>query len=168
MLESGFNPSRITATGGGTGTRFLSAWWQKAILIIVGCFLTLSVGLLATLSVAVSILGLHAFVSPTNSMCPTICINERFFASMDAYRATPPARGDIIMFRYHGDSTLYVKRVVAVAGDRVSPGTANAVLINGKPLPSSKTCGKPDSQDASPSEGPPFTTIVVPKDAFSY
>ena len=53
-------------------------------------------------------------------MMPTLEDQERVFINKFVYRLEPIERGDVIVFRYPRDtSKSYIKRVIAVAGDRV-------------------------------------------------
>jgi signal peptidase I len=123
-------------------------------LLVVGAFVALP--LLATA------FELKGFRSPTSSMCPTICVDEFFMASMNAYRGTPPNRGDVILHSTAQSATLFIKRVAGVAGDTVSPGAHNEVLVNGRPLPEPMVCGKPVKPDVRDSVNPPFETVKIP------
>jgi signal peptidase I len=98
------------------------------------------------------VLGLFAFrsvvldwnVVPTGSMNPTIVEGDRILVNKLAYdlkvpflgwqvvRWGGPARGDIIVFDPPGEPDRYVKRVVAVGGDRVELRD-NVLFINGQP-----------------------------------
>ena len=54
------------------------------------------------------------------SMMPTLQDQERVFINKFVYKLEPIARGDVIVFRYPRDpAKSYIKRVVAIAGDRV-------------------------------------------------
>src|SRR5580692_7848676 len=54
------------------------------------------------------------------SMMPTLQDQERVFINKFVYKLEPIERGDVIVFRYPRDpSKSYIKRVIAVAGDRV-------------------------------------------------
>ncbi len=54
------------------------------------------------------------------SMMPTLEDQERVFINKFVYRLEPIHRGDVVVFRYPRDpSKSYIKRVIAVAGDRV-------------------------------------------------
>ena len=54
------------------------------------------------------------------SMMPGLTDQERIFINKFVYKLEPISRGDVIVFRYPLDpSKSYIKRVVAVAGDRV-------------------------------------------------
>jgi signal peptidase I len=75
---------------------------------------------------------LKAFRVPSNSMCPAICANERIIAGMDAWDGRPPGRGDVILFYHEPGPGTFIKRIVAVGGDVVSPGPGNSILVNGK------------------------------------
>ena len=54
------------------------------------------------------------------SMMPTLADQERVFINKFVYKLEPIHRGDVVVFRYPRDvSKSYIKRVIAVAGDRV-------------------------------------------------
>src|SRR3974377_1995565 len=54
------------------------------------------------------------------SMMPSLEDQERIFVNKFVYRLEPIERGDIVVFRYPRDpSKSYIKRVIAMAGDRV-------------------------------------------------
>ena len=54
------------------------------------------------------------------SMLPTLEDQERVFINKFVYRLEPIQRGDVVVFRYPRDtSKSYIKRVIAVPGDRV-------------------------------------------------
>jgi signal peptidase I len=54
------------------------------------------------------------------SMMPTLEDQERVFINKFVYRLEPIERGDVVVFHYPRDpAKSYIKRVVAVAGDRV-------------------------------------------------
>ena len=54
------------------------------------------------------------------SMMPSLEDQERIFVNKFVYRLEPIERGDIVVFRYPRDpSKSYIKRVVAMAGDRI-------------------------------------------------
>lgn len=68
------------------------------------------------------------------SMMPTLQDQERVFINKFVYKLEPIERGDVIVFRYPRDpSKSYIKRVVAVAGDRVKI-VSGVVYINGHRL----------------------------------
>ena len=63
---------------------------------------------------------LEAFRIPSESMVPTLEVGDRVFVNKFIYRFTEPERGDIVVFEdVEGGEDYLIKRVVAVAGDRV-------------------------------------------------
>lgn len=95
----------------------------------------------------------ESFKIPSGSMIPTLAIGDYIFVNKFAYgfkipftdalldepvylfRREPPRRGDVIVFRFPKDESIYfIKRVVGVAGDVIE--TRDKVLyLNGKPVP---------------------------------
>jgi len=68
---------------------------------------------------------------PTQSMSPTIEVDDIVFGSRLAYKHSDVERGDIVVFKAPDDpSILYVKRVVGLPGDEISI-TNGFVFING-------------------------------------
>src|SRR5258708_16706291 len=54
------------------------------------------------------------------SMMPSLEDQERIFVNKFVYRLEPIERGDVVVFRYPRDpSKSYIKRVIAVPGDRL-------------------------------------------------
>jgi signal peptidase I len=68
------------------------------------------------------------------SMMPTLEDQERVFINKFVYRLEPIHRGDVVVFRYPRDpSKSYIKRVIAVAGDRVKI-EGGLVYVNGRQI----------------------------------
>jgi signal peptidase I len=68
------------------------------------------------------------------SMMPTLQDQERVFINKFVYKLEPIESGDVIVFRYPRDpAKSYIKRVIAVAGDRVRID-AGVVYVNGHRL----------------------------------
>jgi signal peptidase I len=68
------------------------------------------------------------------SMMPLLDDQERIFVNKFVYRLEPVERGDIVVFRYpRNPSQSFIKRVIAVAGDRVRIDSGQ-VYVNGHPL----------------------------------
>src|SRR6266850_2572096 len=68
------------------------------------------------------------------SMMPGLEDQERIFVTKFVYRWEPISRGDIVVFRYPRDtSKSYIKRVIAVGGDRVVIDKGR-VYVNGQLL----------------------------------
>jgi signal peptidase I len=64
--------------------------------------------------------AVKTFDIPTASMSPTIQRGDYLAADMEAYAASNPKRGDIVIFRYPRDERqLYIKRVIALPGETV-------------------------------------------------
>lgn len=68
------------------------------------------------------------------SMLPMLEDQERIFVNKFVYDLEPVARGDIIVFHYPYDpAKSYIKRVVAIGGDRVVIDRGR-VFVNGQAL----------------------------------
>lgn len=104
---------------------------------------------------------IEAFKIPSGSMIPTLMVGDHIFVNKFAYGfkvpfsdfftdkplyvvdRQPPARGDIIVFKYPKDESLYyIKRVVGTPGDRIRIRD-KIVYVNDKPLERVST-SKPD------------------------
>ena len=69
-----------------------------------------------------------------SSMLPVLEDQERIFINKFVYRFEPISRGDIVVFRYPRDlSKSYIKRVIAVEGDRVKISSGQ-VYVNDIPI----------------------------------
>lgn len=78
--------------------------------------------------------GLEAFMVPAASCYPTIVPRDRILANKSACRANDPKRGDLVVFiNPENRRQNYIKRVVAVAGDRVEMRD-NQLYVNGQML----------------------------------
>jgi signal peptidase I len=142
------------------------ASWVRVVLgVILGVGL-LVVGVLVALPLVGKAFELKGFRSASASMCPTICVDEYFLASMNAYRGRTPKRGEVILHSMPDNTAPFIKRVIGVGGDVVSPGVHNEVLVNGKPLPQPPVCGKPVRADVSDSGSLPFQAVRVPDGFF--
>ncbi|AMM25543.1 signal peptidase I [Variovorax sp. PAMC 28711] len=87
------------------------------------------------------------FKIPSGSMMPTLLTGDLILVNKFTYglrlpvintkltNGTPPARGDVMVFRYPPQPSLdYIKRVVGVPGDEVAY-LNKKLTINGKPVP---------------------------------
>jgi signal peptidase I len=69
---------------------------------------------------------------PSWSMYPTIEGGDFIFVEHLTYRMRPPRPGDLVLFQPPGNvDVLYLKRVIAVAGESVAVHTDGTVLVNG-------------------------------------
>lgn len=67
------------------------------------------------------------------SMEPTYTSGRLILVNRLAYRFDSPARGDIVAIRLAGPHVLYIKRIVALPGERIGI-SAGEVVIDGRPL----------------------------------
>ncbi|SRR6266404_567635 len=105
--------------------------------------------------------GFAAFKIPSASMCPTICLGEPIVADMHTYQSKSPERGDLILLKHPSSEGLFVKRVIAVAGDTVAPGTGGSILVNGKAFNPPGSCGTPILKAKDPFEYSMFQSTTV-------
>jgi signal peptidase I len=87
-----------------------------------------AVGVTATLAV-LRLVFYQPFSIPSASMAPTINEGDYVFASLTAFSARGPDRGDVIVFNSAKGS--FVKRVVGIPGDRIQM-VGGVVMLNGK------------------------------------
>lgn len=111
-------------------------WWRGELVQLLG--------ILALMVVARSSFANH-YVVPSGSMEDTLQVGDRVVVDMRAYGwrlplagtriggEGVPRRGDIAVFDSPEDGTRLIKRVAAVAGDRVDL-RAGHLWINGQPL----------------------------------
>jgi signal peptidase I len=105
-----------------------------------------SIGIAIGIAVVLRAFVVEAFKIPTGSMIPTLEVGDHIFVNKFIYGLRIPLtnewfvqwgavhRGDVIVFRYPRDlSKDYIKRVVAVAGDRVRVDHRD-VYVNGEKL----------------------------------
>jgi signal peptidase I len=75
-------------------------------------------------------LDIRPYYIPSSSMEPTLLIGDYVFAVTIAQ----PKRGDLVAYRLPRDaSTIYVKRIVGLGGDRIQM-IGGALHINGQPV----------------------------------
>jgi signal peptidase I len=95
----------------------------------------------------------ESFKIPSGSMIPTLAIGDYIFVNKFAYgfkipfsdtllaqpiyvvRRDPPKRGDVIVFRFPKDESIYfIKRVIGLPGDSIEMRD-KLLYINGTPVP---------------------------------
>ncbi len=107
--------------------------------------------------------GFAAFKVPSASMCPTICLGERIVADLHAYKLNSLQRGDLILIKHHSSNALFIKRVIAIAGDTVAPGPSGSILVNGQPFNPPKPCSAPIFEAKDPADYSMFHSNTVPE-----
>lgn len=117
------------------------------LLIVVG--LSYPLGVL----MGYRMLVYEAFFIPTSSMAPTVCRGDRVLANKIEPRSGMPKRGELIVFEHREQGRVYnyLKRVIAVSGDRIAI-REGVVVLNGQPLP----------YEAAPKEAFPATADSPP------
>ena len=139
----------ITQVDGDVGTRraqrlLMQPWW-----------LDWTAGLFPVI-LAVFVLRsflFEPFKIPSGSMIPTLLVGDLILVNKFTYglrlpvinikltEGTPPARGDVMVFRYPPKPSLdYIKRVVGVPGDEVAY-LNKKLTINGQPVPKKAAAG---------------------------
>ncbi len=106
--------------------------------------------------------GFVGFKVPSASMCPTICIGERIAADMHAYKSKAPLRGDLVLIKHPSSDALFIKRVIAIAGDTVTPGPNGSIIVNRHSFDPPAPCGKPISATKESADYSIFHSIIVP------
>jgi signal peptidase I len=106
---------------------------MKAFWIAIGSVLALVV--LACLAGGVYGMMRYAnYRTPSGAMEPTLPLGSVFLTDRFAYRGASPQRGDVVVFMPPIPSAdPFIKRVVAVPGDRYAIRSGRAIL-NGQPV----------------------------------
>jgi signal peptidase I len=103
---------------------------------------------------SVSFVTFHWILIPIRaegiSMLPTVDSGSLKFVNRLAYMSEKPSRGDIVAIKLAGPHVLYVKRIIALPGERISL-SAGQVYVNGVPL------AEPYVRNKSPWEVPEVT-----------
>jgi signal peptidase I len=100
-------------------------WWGYVLAIVVATGIAFVQNLTAPLP-------LRTFLVAAKSMEPNLFVGERFVAATAPRFQSDIGYGDIIMFRRDGGD--WVKRVVALPGDRVA-FSKGSLILNGTPVP---------------------------------
>lgn len=129
---------------------------------------------------AILALGIRQFVAearyiPSESMLPTLEVNDRLMIEKISYRFREPERGDIVVF--NPTATLeeqdfhdaFIKRVIGLPGEEVAV-EAGQVLIDGRPLSEDYIQGNLPTEvgPCMTQDEQPFLAeaVVIPEDAY--
>lgn len=116
----------------------------------------LALAVAVAVSVALNVLVVQVTEVRERSMDPTLAASDRVLVSKVDYRFVLPQRNDIIVFNPPRPSrtTPYVKRVIAIGGDRVDLRSGN-VFVNGQLVQTPGARG--ETVSLVPSVSYPFT-----------
>ncbi len=129
------------------------------------------VELLKTLvSAGILAIGIRACVAearyiPSESMLPTLEINDRLIIEKISYHFRKPKRGDVVVFsptealKKENYQEAFIKRVIGIPGDVVEVKN-NAVYVNGQKL-NEKYILNPPEYDYPPTKVPPGQYLVL-------
>lgn len=102
----------------------------------------------------------QSFLVQGASMLPSLHDGERLLVDKITYRFRPPARGEIVVFRYPADpQRKFIKRVIGIPGDVVEVREW-IVYLNGRPLHEDYIYG-PTYSDFGPVTVPEDTLFVL-------
>jgi signal peptidase I len=124
---------RLARRGEGSRVR----WSLCAGAILVVWIVTAAAGALVLASgpslswSTLSIPSWRTFSIPSGSMAPTLRIGDYLLADMNYYAGHAPARGDVVIHRLPTNDAYYVKRIVALPGDRIAFRDGH-VILNGR------------------------------------
>jgi len=116
-------------------------------------------------------LGIRQFVAearyiPSESMLPTLEINDRLVIEKVSYRFNTPDRGDVVvfwppdeLFQQGQRKEAFIKRVVGLPGETVEI-TDGTVVVDGQPLDEDYILSPPDYQ-WGPEEVPAQSYLVL-------
>ena len=120
-----------------------SGGWQETAKTVIYAVL---------IALVVRSFAIEPFNIPSGSMIPTLLVGDYLFVSKSSYGyshyslaggfnffpgrilATPPERGDVVVFRKPKDTKIdYIKRVIGLPGDRIQM-ISGVLNINGVPV----------------------------------
>lgn len=109
----------------------LGYWWKKMAREYLDSFLVAGMAAIVLITFVV-----RSFYIPSESMVPTLLVNDYILVNRFVYNFASPSRGEIIVFHPphlpDQEGTDFIKRVVAVENDVIE--IANGVLyLNGLP-----------------------------------
>ncbi|MGC1107344.1 MAG: signal peptidase I [Candidatus Acidiferrales bacterium] len=127
---------------------------------------TIALALFATTFLA------QAFKIPSASMVPALLVGDHLLVNKFVYGGAgkwyerflpyrPVRRGDVIVFKYpYEDHPYYVKRVIALPGDRIHIANQR-VYLNGSPLKEPYAVHNPSTADPYMFDFPPGDPFII-------
>jgi signal peptidase I len=111
--------------------------------------------------------GIRTFVAearyiPSESMLPTLQVNDRLIIDKVTYDFRTPERGEIVVFKptlalqEQGFKDAFIKRIVGLPGEQVQV-KKGTVFVNGQPLQESYVAAPPDYE---------YGPVMVPPDSY--
>lgn len=111
--------------------------------------------------------GIRTFVAearyiPSESMLPTLQVNDRLIIDKVTYDFRTPERGEIVVFQptlalqEQGFKDAFIKRIVGLPGEQVQV-KKGTVFVNGQPLQESYLAAPPDYE---------YGPVMVPPDSY--
>ena len=125
---------------------------------------------------AILAFGIRTFVAearyiPSESMQPTLEINDRLIVEKISYRFRTPQRGDVVVFRpteelkKQGYNEAFIKRVIGLPGDTVEVKN-DKVYVNSQELPEKYIFIPENSSGYRPRSSRPYGPTKVPDDQY--
>ncbi|PTU74852.1 signal peptidase I [Pseudomonas mangrovi] len=108
-------------------------FWKISAGLLVGLLALYLVNPLGTAShdPRLRLLGIAPFSQPSASMAPTLAPGRLILVSAWAHAVSEPQRGEIVVFLPPEGEAAFVKRLVALPGDRVALKQGR-LLVNGE------------------------------------
>ena len=121
-----------------------------------------TIGLSAILAVGIRHFVAEARYIPSESMLPTLKVNDRLIIDKVSYNFNQPQRGDIVVFnptdtlKEQKFTDAFIKRIIGLPGDQVMVKSGK-VLVNDKPLTETYINELPDKD---------YDTVTVPPNSY--
>jgi signal peptidase I len=121
-----------------------------------------TIGLSAILAVGIRHFVAEARFIPSESMLPTLKVDDRLIIDKMSYNFNQPQRGDIVVFnptdalKEQKFNDAFIKRVIGLPGDRVKVKEGK-VLVNDQPIPESYIKEIPQYE---------FESVTVPANSY--
>ncbi len=100
---------------------------------LVSIFEVLEVALIAVVSVfLIRTFLIQPFLVSGASMSPNFSNGDYLLVDELTYRFRSPERGEVAVFKYKGDSTYFIKRIIGLPGEKIQIKTGGVVVFNNK------------------------------------